>query len=127
MGAHPRDAGKLLETALQPLASRSDVLHISANVAVQRQASLLQTDSDAGDALPGATTATPYGPSFGSATGILRATGSYKSPTYPAPTFGDVGYLYDGANAPGQQLTTLIANGGTAFNTIGHSNFISSG
>ncbi|WP_421995841.1 autotransporter outer membrane beta-barrel domain-containing protein [Reyranella sp.] len=81
------------------------------------------TATSSGANLTGATTNTPYGPSFGSATGILRVTGSYKSPTYPSPTFGDVGYLYDGANAPGQQLTTLIANNGTAFNTIGHSNF----
>ena len=53
----------------------------------------------------GATTNTPYGLSFGSASGIMRGTGSYKSPAFPAPTFGDVGYLFDGANAPGQQLT----------------------
>ncbi|MGZ5911117.1 MAG: autotransporter domain-containing protein, partial [Reyranella sp.] len=67
----------------------------------------------------GATTNTPYGPSFGSATGILRAVGSYKTTANGA---GDLGYLYDGANAPGQQLTTLIGGPG-AFNTIGHSNF----
>lgn len=69
--------------------------------------------------LTGATTNTPYGPSFGSAAGILRVTGSYKT---SANGSGDLGYLYDGANAPGQQLTTLIGGPG-AFNTIGHSNF----
>src|SRR5262249_16919785 len=50
--------------------------------------------------LPGANTNTPYGPSFGSATGILRVAGSYKTTANGA---GDLGYLYDGANAPGQQ------------------------
>ncbi len=70
----------------------------------------------------GATTNTPYGLSFGSASGIMRGTGSYKSPAFPAPTFGDVGYLFDGANAPGQQLTTLLG-APNAFNTIGHSTF----
>jgi subtilase-type serine protease len=67
----------------------------------------------------GATTNTPYGPSFGSATGILRVVGSYKT---TANGNGDLGYLFDGANAPGQQLTTLIGGAG-AFNTIAHSNF----
>ena len=70
----------------------------------------------------GATTNTPYGLSFGSASGIMRGTGSYKSPAFPAPTFGDVAYLFDGANAPGQQLTTLLG-APNAFNTIGHSTF----
>jgi subtilase-type serine protease len=69
--------------------------------------------------LLGATTNTPYGPSFGSASGILRVAGSYKTASNGS---GDLGYLYDGANAPGQQLTTLIGGPG-AFNTIGHSNF----
>jgi len=73
----------------------------------------------------GATSATPYGPSFGSATGILRTVGSYKT---AANGNGDLGFLYDGANAPGQQLTTLVApNGPTAspntINTIAHSTF----
>ena len=68
----------------------------------------------------GATTATPYGPSFGSATGILRTVGSYKT---AANGNGDLGFLYDGANAPGQQLTTLVAPGGQTINTIAHSTF----
>ncbi|GEP60970.1 hypothetical protein RSO01_81360 [Reyranella soli] len=67
----------------------------------------------------GATTNTPYGLSFGSASGIMRGTGSYKT---TANGSGDLGYLFDGANAPGQQLTTLIGGPG-AFNTIGHSTF----
>jgi hypothetical protein len=73
----------------------------------------------------GATSATPYGPSFGSATGILRTVGSYKT---VANGSGDLGFLYDGANAPGQQLTTLVAPSGvgnspTTINTIAHSTF----
>ena len=72
--------------------------------------------------LTGATTNTPYGLSFGSASGIMRGTGSYKSAAFPAPTFGDVGYLFDGANAPGQQFTPLLG-APNAFNTIGHSTF----
>ena len=68
-----------------------------------------------------ATTATPYGPSFGSASGILRVAGSYKtgSSGLASPNFG---YLFDGAAAPGQQVTTLVGDP-TAFNTIAHSNF----
>src|SRR5215207_1743262 len=67
----------------------------------------------------GATTNTPYGLSFGSASGIMRGTGSYKT---TANGSGDLGYLFDGANAPGQQLTTL-RGAANAFNTIGHSTF----
>ena len=67
----------------------------------------------------GATTNTPYGLSFGSASGIMRGTGSYKT---AANGSGDLGYLFDGANAPGQQLTTL-RGASNAFNTIGHSTF----
>jgi len=69
--------------------------------------------------LTGATTNTPYGLSFGSASGIMRGTGSYKT---TANGSGDLGYLFDGANAPGQQLTTLLG-AANAFNTIGHSTF----
>ncbi len=72
-----------------------------------------------GSNIPGATSSTPYGPSFGSATGILRVAGSYKTTASGAY---DLGYLNDGAGAPGQQLTTLIAPGST-LNTIAHSNF----
>ncbi len=76
------------------------------------------TATSSGVNFPGATSATPYGPSFGSASGILRVVGSYKT---AANGDGNLGYLYDGANAPGQQLTTLALPG--AFNTIAHSNF----
>lgn len=71
---------------------------------------------------PGATSATPYGPSFGSINGILRVVGSYKTTASGAYNYG---YLYDGAAAPGQQITTLIApaGGSTTLNTIAHSNF----
>jgi hypothetical protein len=77
------------------------------------------TATSSGINLTGATTATPYGPSFGSASGILRVVGSYKTTT---SNNGNLGYLFDGANAPGQQLTTLVGNP-SAFNTIAHSNF----
>src|SRR5258708_7289987 len=54
---------------------------------------------------PGAISSTPYGPSFGSSTGILRVAGSYKT-TASSPY--DLGYLFDAAAAPGSQLTTLL-------------------
>ena len=77
------------------------------------------TATSSGVNLTGATTNTPYGLSFGSASGIMRGTGSYKT---TANGSGDLGYLFDGANAPGQQLTTLLG-AANAFNTIGHSTF----
>lgn len=69
---------------------------------------------------PNATSSTPYGPSFGSSAGILRVVGSYK--TTSSGNY-DLGYLYDGAAAPGSQLTTLIFPGGSTLNTILHSTF----
>lgn len=72
---------------------------------------------------PGAISSTPYGPSFGSSTGILRVAGSYKT-TASSPY--DLGYLFDAAAAPGAQLTTLLfpsAPGDTTLFTIAHSNF----
>ena len=48
------------------------------------------TATSSGINLPGATTATPYGPSFGSASGILRVAGSYKTAT---SNDGNLGYL----------------------------------
>jgi subtilase-type serine protease len=72
---------------------------------------------------PGAISSTPYGPSFGSSTGILRVAGSYKT-TASSPN--DLGYLFDAAAAPGQQLTTLLfpsLGGATTLNTLAHSNF----
>ncbi len=68
---------------------------------------------------PGADTASPYGPSFGSANGILRVVGSYKANGGTV----DLGYLYDGAAAPGKELTTLIYPDPDVLFTILHSNF----
>ena len=45
---------------------------------------------------PGAIGSSPYGPSFGSQFGILKAVGSYKISSSPY----DLSYLYDGAAAP---------------------------
>ena len=68
---------------------------------------------------PGAVSSSPYGPSFGSPSGILRAVGSYKVESSPY----DLGYLYDGAAAPGDQLTTLVYPGSSTLYTIAHSTF----
>lgn len=76
-----------------------------------------------GSNYPGAIVSSPYGPGFGSQYGILRAVGSYQT-TDSAPY--DLGYLYDAAAAPGQQLTTLHypSDGGAAtLFTIAHSTF----
>jgi subtilase-type serine protease len=73
-----------------------------------------------GSNYPGGTSSTPYGPNFGSAAGILRVVGSYKTATSGA---NDLGYLYDGAPMSGQQLTTLFYPGSSTINTIPHSNF----
>ena len=69
---------------------------------------------------PGATSSTPYGPNWGSTNGILRVVGRYKTAATGA---ADLGYLYDGAAAPGQQLTTLSPNVSGVLNVIPHSNF----
>ncbi len=72
---------------------------------------------------PGAIGSSPYGPSFGSQTGVLRAVGSYIT---AASSPNDLSYLYDAAAAPGQQLTTLIypsASGNPTLFTIAHSTF----
>jgi hypothetical protein len=53
---------------------------------------------------PGAIGSSPYGPSFGSQFGILRAVGSYKT---QASDPDNLSYLYDGAAAPGGHLTPL--------------------
>lgn len=69
---------------------------------------------------PGAISASPYGPSFGSQGGILRVVGSYETQASSPYTLG---YLYDSAAAPGHELTTLVyPNPDTKF-TIAHSNF----
>jgi uncharacterized protein with beta-barrel porin domain len=72
---------------------------------------------------PGAIASTPYGPSFGSADGILRAVGSYMT-TASSPY--DIGYLYDGAAGTAGSLIALAfpgAPGNPTLFTIGHSTF----
>jgi uncharacterized protein with beta-barrel porin domain len=72
-----------------------------------------------GSNYPGGISSTPYGPNFGSAAGILRVVGSYKT---AVSNPNDLGYLYDGAPTSGQQLTSLFDPLAT-INTIPHSNF----
>ena len=71
---------------------------------------------------PGAIGSSPYGPSFGTQTGVLRAVGSYQT-TASAPY--DLSYLYDAAAAPGQELTYLAFPDDDAptLYTIAHSTF----
>ncbi|MEO4041965.1 autotransporter domain-containing protein [Hoeflea sp. CAU 1731] len=78
------------------------------------------TETGDGVNFPGAISASPYGPSFGSQGGILRVVGSYKtSESNP----DDLAYLYDSAATPGEELTTLqYPVSGVKF-TIAHSNF----
>lgn len=68
---------------------------------------------------PGSISSSPYGPSFGSYGGILRVVGSYKTGASPF----DLGYLYDGAAAPGEELLTLVYPGASTEFTIAHSTF----
>jgi hypothetical protein len=73
---------------------------------------------------PGAISSTPYGPSFGSASGILRVTGSYKTAASANGAAGDLGYLVDAATGiTTTLLPTNLAGGEPILNTIGHSNF----
>ena len=72
---------------------------------------------------PDATTSSPYGPSFGTFGGILRVVGSYET-TASSPY--DLGYLYDSAAPPGENITTLQypnSPGDTTLYTIAHSTF----
>ena len=72
---------------------------------------------------PGAIGSSPYGPNFGTPTGIMRAVGSYQTAA-SAPY--DLSYLYDGAAAPGQQITSLAYPnpvGKQTLFTIAHSTF----
>lgn len=73
---------------------------------------------------PGAISNTPYGPSFGSSSGILRVTGSYKTAASSDGAAGDLGYLVDSATGI---ITTLLptnlAGGEPILNTLGHSTF----
>jgi subtilase-type serine protease len=72
---------------------------------------------------PGAIDSSPYGPSFGSQFGILRAVGSYQTQSSSPYSLG---YLYDGAAGPNGNLTTLVypstVRAQTLF-TIAHSTF----
>lgn len=69
---------------------------------------------------PDAIGSSPYGPNFGSPGGIIRVVGSYQTAA-SAPY--DLSYLYDSANAPGQQITTLAYPGAGTLFTIAHSTF----
>lgn len=69
---------------------------------------------------PGAIGSSPYGPSFGTPSGILRAVGSYQTEA-SAPY--DLSYLYDGAAAPGGSLVTLVYPDDETLYTIAHSTF----
>ena len=69
---------------------------------------------------PHATGSSPYGPGFGSVNGILFAVGSYKTSASGAY---DIGYLYNAAAAPGNELTTLSYPGAATLDTIPHSTF----
>lgn len=72
---------------------------------------------------PGAIGSSPYGPGFGSQSGILNVVGSYKT---QASSPYNLSYLYDGSLAPGGSLTTLAYPGTSAaptLETIAHSTF----
>jgi outer membrane autotransporter protein len=72
---------------------------------------------------PGAIGSSPYGPNFGTPSGILRAVGSYQTEA-SAPY--DLSYLFDAAAAPGQQITDLAypsTPGAETLFTIAHSTF----
>lgn len=72
----------------------------------------------------GAISSTPYGPSFGSSSGILRVVGSYKTAASANGAAGDLGYLVDAAtSATTTLLPTSLAGGQAILNTIAHSNF----
>ena len=72
---------------------------------------------------PGAIGSSPYGPNFGTPAGVMRVVGSYQTET-SAPY--DLSYLYDGAAAPGEQITNLVypnPPGEQTLFTIAHSTF----
>ncbi|WP_224406714.1 autotransporter outer membrane beta-barrel domain-containing protein [Afifella sp. IM 167] len=89
------------------------------NIATQTWSPMPEATAN-GANFPGAIGSSPYGPSFGNPGGVLRVVGSYQTAA-SAPY--DLSYLYDGAAAPGEQITTLIyPEAGTLF-TIAHSTF----
>ena len=72
---------------------------------------------------PGAIGSSPYGPHFGTPSGVLRVVGSYQTET---STPYDLSYIFDGAAAPGQQITNLAypsTPGEQTLFTIAHSTF----
>jgi subtilase-type serine protease len=76
-----------------------------------------------GTNFPGSISSSPYGPSFGSEGGILRAAGVYKT---SASSPYDLSYLYDGAAAPQERLVTLSypsPPGASTLTTFAHSTF----
>lgn len=84
--------------------------------------SALPFATENGANFPGAIGSSPYGPSFGTQTGVLRAVGSYQT-TASDPY--DLSYLYDAAAAPGQELTYLAYpdDDAPSLYTIAHSTF----
>jgi subtilase-type serine protease len=76
-----------------------------------------------GSNFPGAISSTPYGPTFGAPTGILRVVGSFITASYPY----NQSFLYDGAAAPGQQITPVLfpstPGANPTLETIAHSTF----
>ncbi|WP_369807053.1 autotransporter outer membrane beta-barrel domain-containing protein [Ancylobacter radicis] len=89
------------------------------NMTTQTWSAMPEATSN-GANFPGAIGSSPYGPNFGNPGGILRVVGSYQT-SASAPY--DLSYLYDAANAPGQQITTLIYPGADTLYTIAHSTF----
>ena len=81
------------------------------------------TSTSNGSNFTGAISSTPYGPSFGSSSGILRVVGSYKTSTSGSGATGDLGYFYDGVTGTTQLLPTSLAGGSAILNTIAHSTF----
>jgi outer membrane autotransporter protein len=79
--------------------------------------------TSSGTNFPGSISSSPYGPSFGSEGGILRAVGVYKT---SASSPYDLSYLYDGAAAPQERLVTLSypsSPGASTLTTFAHSTF----
>lgn len=81
--------------------------------------SALPATTENGSNYPGAIGSSPYGPSFGTPGGVLRVVGSYKTDAAPV----DLGYLYDGAAAPGTDPLTLVYPDPDTGFTIAHSTF----
>ena len=76
------------------------------------------TATSNGSNYPGADSNNPYGPTFGSATGILEVVGAYKT----AGSSYSNGYLYNAAAPSGSQYT-VINDPNNSLNNIPHSIF----